>query len=288
LRSRVVAGCAALLILLGGCTRSQRALPFPCLPGGVEVDRTVEGRPIETLVLGSGPQTILLIASIHGNESAGTPLLQQLVKYVRRDKDLLTGWRLVLLPIANPDGYVHRVRYNSHGIDLNRNFAASNRQSLARYGTTELSEPESKLIVRMLDQYKPARIVSIHQPLTCIDYDGPAEEIAFSIARYCELPVKLVGSRPGSLGSFAGVDKGIPIITLELPKRATLLAPGELWRRYGRALLAAVSYPAVPPGGGLATEERWVLGVSILLMVIAISILAWLVSRRSRVAGTSV
>jgi protein MpaA len=158
---------------------------------------------------------------------------------------LLQGRRVVFLPIANPDGYVHNVRTNSHGIDLNRNFGASNRQDLRRYGT-ELSEPESTLIAAVLKQYKPVRIVSIHQPLSCIDYDGPAEQLAQLMAKYCELPVKLVGSRPGSLGSYAGVDLGIPIVTLELPRTAGSLTAPEVWRRYGVALLASITYPAQP------------------------------------------
>lgn len=212
-----------------------------------------------------------MMASIHGNEVAGTPLLQQLVKLLAAKKQLLEGKRVVLLPIANPDGYVHNVRYNSHGIDLNRNFGASNRQNLARYGTSQLSEPESLLIAGLLQKYRPTRIVSIHQPMSCIDYDGPAEELAQLMVRYCELPVKRIGSRPGSLGSYAGVDLGIPIITLELPRKASSLAPGEAWRRYGRTLLAAVTYPSEPQS--LGTLSGWgVFGLFSVLLCAAVVI----------------
>ena len=85
-------------------------------------------------------------------------------------------------------------------------------------------------------------IVSIHQPLKCIDYDGPAKELAEEMARHCDLPVRKIGAMPGSLGSYAGITLGIPIITLELPKEATNLNSEVLWQRYGPVLIAAIGY----------------------------------------------
>jgi protein MpaA len=267
-----------LLLLCPGC-RHVRSLPHPALPDSHQVGTSVEGRPIECLEIGSGSQCILLLATIHGNESAGTPLLQKLVQFSRQHAELLQDRKLVLVPIANPDGYVHQKRFNSHGIDLNRNFATTNRESNRRYGITELSEPESKLLFRLLDQYQPARIISIHQPLTCIDYDGPAAEIAARMAEYCDLPMKRVGSRPGSLGSYAGVDLGIPIITLELPRSASYRLPGNLWHKYGPALLAFVSYPEPPP---LIRETPFSLILIAGTILLVLAILALILRRRIR------
>ena len=42
---------------------------------------------------------------------------------------------------------------------------------------------------------------------------------------------------PGSLGSWAGIDQGIPVITLELPKRHS--GPRS-WQRNRAALLAVI------------------------------------------------
>ena len=78
------------------------------------------------------------------------------------------------------------------------------------------------------------------QPISCIDYDGPAEELARAMAAVCGLPVRKLGVRAGSLGSYAGVDLGIPIITIELPGSASRLDADELWQRYGAALEAAI------------------------------------------------
>jgi len=95
----------------------------------------------------------------------------------------------------------------------------------------------------LIEIYAPDRIVSIHQPLSCIDYDGPGIALARRMAEHCDLPIKKLGARPGSLGSYAGLTLGIPIITLELPRSADALDEQSLWDKYGAALVAAVAYP---------------------------------------------
>ncbi|HMP08650.1 MAG TPA: hypothetical protein PJ982_20065, partial [Lacipirellulaceae bacterium] len=60
-------------------------------------------------------------------------------------------------------------------------------------------------------------------------------------AGQCKLAVKVVGSRPGSRGSFGGLTLGKPIITLEVPEDAGMDGP-KLWQEYGEALIAAMRY----------------------------------------------
>jgi protein MpaA len=145
--------------------------------------------------------------------------------------------------VANPDGLANNTRYNAKGVDLNRNFEAANRFNSKQTGLVALSEPEARVIRQLIQQYNPDRIVSIHQPLSCIDYDGPARMLADRMGQYCPLPVKKVGARPGSLGSYAGVTLGLPIITFEMTQADSKLDSAALWRKYGRALLAAIVYP---------------------------------------------
>jgi protein MpaA len=204
---------------------------------------SVEGRPIECVELGNGRDVVLIMATIHGSEPAGTPLVQRLVGYLSDRPDLLEGRRVLLLPVANPDGFASGNRHNAHGIDLNRNFPASNYHSADHHGPAALSEPESVAIHRMLEGCRPNRIVSIHQPIACIDYDGPAEALALAMAEHTDLPVKKLGGRAGSLGSYVGITLGIPIITVELPRAASGLEGRVLWERYGSMLLAAVRFP---------------------------------------------
>ncbi|MHC4430221.1 MAG: DUF2817 domain-containing protein [Planctomycetota bacterium] len=207
------------------------------------VGTSVEGRPIMCLVLGEGPDVTLIMATIHGNEPAGTPLVRRLATHLRQNPEMLHGRKVVLLRLANPDGLAHNSRYNTRGVDLNRNFEAANRLNSKQSGLMALSEPESRAIRRVILQYKPDRIVTIHQPLACIDYDGPAQELAERMGQYCALPVKKLGARPGSLGSYAGMTLGIPIITFEMLASDSQLDSEVLWQKYGKALVAAIVYP---------------------------------------------
>jgi murein peptide amidase A len=204
------------------------------------IGHSVEGRPLVCRTVGDGEYVVLMIASIHGNESAGTPLLNRLAEQVVETPELLAGVTLVLLPVVNPDGVENRGRYNTRGVDLNRNFPADNRENSSRYGLNALSEPESLAIYQVMNDVLPNHIVTLHEPLQCVDYDGPAEALAAAMSEYCPLPVKKLGSRPGSLGSYAGVTLGIPTITFELPRNAATQPPELLWRFYGEALIQAV------------------------------------------------
>ncbi|MHC4642196.1 MAG: M14 family zinc carboxypeptidase [Planctomycetota bacterium] len=207
------------------------------------VAKSRENRPIAHSVLGQGTDVIFVLAAIHGNEKAGIPLVRRLEKYLQQHPEMLKGRKAVLLPVANPDGVARNSRYNARGIDLNRNFPAFNRINSNRFGFTPLSEPESHFIFQLVRQYSPDRIISLHQPLACIDYDGPSRALANRMAQYCNLPLKKLGAKPGSLGSHAGVKLGIPIISLELPRNADRLNSERLWQHYGPALVAAITYP---------------------------------------------
>ena len=228
-------------------TSPSRPMPKPStflIPGQYRIVGTsVRRLPILSFVLGQGADVTFILAAIHGNEAAGVSLVRRLGKYLQQQSHLMEGRRVVLLAVANPDGMAHRSRFNANGVDLNRNFPSANRVNDRRSGATPLSEPEARVVKQLIDQYSPDRIISIHQPLTCIDYDGPGTTLAVRMAQYCSLPVKKLGARPGSLGSYAGVDLGIPIITLEMRQNDSGLDSNILWQRYGKALIAAIVYP---------------------------------------------
>lgn len=209
------------------------------------IGQSVQNRPIECFRFGDGPETILVLASIHGNESAGTPLAYKLIEHLQKDRRLLANRTILIIPAANPDGYAAGTRDNTNEVDLNRNFPAANRINITEYGTHPLSEPETVALKEVIQAYRPARIVSIHTPLSCIDYDGPGQTIAENMARVCDLPVTKLGAHPGSMGAYVGETLGIPIITLELRETDKILTPDELWAKYGRAILAAIVYPEI-------------------------------------------
>lgn len=219
-------------------------VPAPTIPTQYRIAGTsVQGRPIMYTTLGQGPDVTFILAAIHGNESAGTGLVQRLAKHLKQNQHLLERRAVVLLPVANPDGVAYNTRNNASKVNLNRNFPTANRINNSEFGYMALSEPETRVIYELIRQYNPDRIVNIHQPLGCVDYDGPGYALASRMAQYCNLPVKKIGARPGSLGSYAGLTLGVPIVTFEMTQDDSFLGSETLWQKYGDALLASITYP---------------------------------------------
>ena len=85
---------------------------------------------------------------------------------------------------------------------------------------------------------RPRRILSIHSITgePCNNFDGPAEPLARAMASANGYAVKeQIGyPTPGSLGSWAGGDLGIPVVTLELPVASR---GAEAWQRNRSAIL---------------------------------------------------
>lgn len=206
-----------------------------------KIGESVSGRPIEVRSVGNPDlPAVLYLSTIHGDEWAGTPLLQKLESHLLRRPELLRTHHAVMIPVLNPDGYAADRRTNDHGVDLNRNFPADNFQSSANHGMAPLSEPESTALHGLIESLSPERIISMHQPYGVLDFDGPAEGLAYLMAAVCDLPVKRVGSRPGSLGSWVGLEKKLPIITVEFHRGDHRLGAEELWSRYGAMLLVCL------------------------------------------------
>ncbi len=203
---------------------------------------STKGKPITYTKLGNGSNVTLLFASIHGSERAGTPILNRFKNYLMENCELLDGKTVIIIPVANPDGFAKKTRYNANGIDLNRNFPADNRENNKTNGHFALSEIESYELYKIINIYKPSKILAFHAAMNCIDYDGPAEELAERLAAKCKLPLKKVGARPGSLGSYVGLELNMPIITVEMTKEDSKSSEAQLWRDYKDMLIEAVNY----------------------------------------------
>ena len=248
--STALAGCRTVDVKPPAATAAEAVTPPPPIKSTntaelasdrTVIGRSVEGRPIEAFVRGdpAGP-CVLMIASIHGNEPAGTPLLARMMDVLREDPARAHGRRVVLIPVANPDGVAARRRANANRVDLNRNFPADNFRGSSSHGGAPLSQPESRAIHALIARERPTRVVSIHMPTAQIDWDGDGEALARRMAALCPLPAKRMGSRPGSLGSWVGLTLDRPILTVELRGGDRRLDDDTLWRTYGDALLSVL------------------------------------------------
>ena len=217
---------------------------------------SVRGEPLTMYVFGSGTDVTFVFAAIHGDEPTAAYVGRKLLEHLRRSPPSDSNRTIALLPLANPDGVASGTRANANGVDCNRNFPAGNWKTRlwgrANSGGHPGSEPETAAVMKAVENLKPTRIISIHSGLRCNNPDGPAEaaDLAAVLARYNGYPVQAsVGyPTPGSFGSWAGNDLGIPVVTLELPRHNN----GEkAWAENRSGLLAVMGVrPAVARGAG--------------------------------------
>jgi murein peptide amidase A len=204
---------------------------------------SVEGRPIEAVWFGSGSQTVVYFGAFHGDEPESAEVVQEFADYLRANPEVLEDRRAVLVPVVNPDGLRRKQRKNFNQVDLNRNFPTSNWKSEGKEtnywgGTGPASEPETRVVIDLLKRFQPDRIISIHCPYKCVNYDGPAERLAqaMSAENGYSVEASIGYPTPGSFGNYAGVEKQIPTITLELPPTGE----EDVWGDNREALLKAL------------------------------------------------
>jgi hypothetical protein len=92
-----------------------------------EIGKTVEGRPLELVRIGSpsAPRRIFIRARAHAFESGGNWTVEGLIKrLLEKDPEIkkyLKQYCLYIMPMANKDGVVRgKTRFNANGYDLNR------------------------------------------------------------------------------------------------------------------------------------------------------------------------
>ena len=176
--------------------------------------KTVNGNHI-LCIKNSDWNGVLVIGVVHGDEPQGEYLINE---YLKGNKDS----RLAFIPVLNPDGKELGVRVNANGVDLNRNFPTQNWEKTERNeffgGNSSASEVETKFLINLVEELKPKLILTLHAPFKVVNFDGPAKSIALMISDIIKYPVEenIGYPTPGSFGTWAGVEKRIPTITLEL------------------------------------------------------------------------
>lgn len=223
---------------------------------------------------GSGENTTLVLGGVHPDEITPIPMVFRFANHLATNPHLVgSESRVIVAPLVNPDGFFRKVakRTNLHGVDLNRNFFtkdwyasakpwwAEKRKRDARHfpGHIPNSEIETLFQIWLIDTYKPDKIISVHAPLGFYDYDGPGERKSSSLTSSEQKAKKLVHAMsasshnykvvdysfyPGSLGNYAGNERGIPTITLEL-ETTNPAKVDAYWAQFSPGLEQAIRYP---------------------------------------------
>ncbi|SEI70847.1 Zinc carboxypeptidase [Myroides marinus] len=178
-----------------------------------EKGMSVEGRSIKTISWGVGSTRIFMWSQMHGNESTTTKAALDFLLMLNDCKeDFVAQWyqkfTLLIVPILNPDGAHYYTRVNANQVDLNRD-------------SIDLSQPESKLLRKLFEEFKPHYAFNLHDQRTIfgVGDTGKPATISFLAPSYNEAreindnrleAIKLIvsmnddlqGVIPGQVGRF--------------------------------------------------------------------------------------
>ncbi|MFD0962493.1 M14 family metallopeptidase [Pseudofulvibacter geojedonensis] len=117
------------------------------------IGTSVKKRKIYSFNIGVGNKRILVWSQMHGNESTTTKALFDFFNYLMLSNEnvdkLLRSYTFCFIPILNPDGAEYYTRFNANQVDLNRD-------------AQKLSQPESKVLRKVYDSFKPHFCFNLH------------------------------------------------------------------------------------------------------------------------------
>ena len=212
-----------------------------------EIGRTVLGRPIGALRVDAAGYArprppVVLFGAIHGDEPLGVHCLAQLISELMAQPPGRETW---IVPALNLDGLAAGSKNNANDVDLNRNFAAASWRAEHKPGyhpgAAPESEPETRALVELIERSGAERLIALHSPFRTVNWDGAGRELAEAMAALNGYGASSdIGyPTPGSFGAKYGVDRGLEVITLEIP----FLSEEEAWRENRAALRHAVDLP---------------------------------------------
>jgi protein MpaA len=171
----------------------------------------------------SAAARVLVVGCIHGDECAGAAVTRILARSS-------PGFDLWLVPNLNPDGLALGRRQNGRGVDLNRNFPSGWRGGgspwdLEYPGPQPLSEPESRVTVRLIRRLRPDFTIWFHQPQGLVRAWGPSLSAGRRYARLAHMRFRAMHWPAGTAPNWQNHRfPGESAFVVELPSGS--LSPG--------------------------------------------------------------
>ncbi|HEX2110512.1 MAG TPA: DUF2817 domain-containing protein [Gaiellaceae bacterium] len=201
--------------------------------------RSVRGRPIRAFVLGDADaeRRILVVGCIHGNECAGVAVTRRLARATVASETAF--W---IVHNVNPDGAALGVRQNARGVDLNRNFGSEWRPIGRRWdpqysGPRPWSEPETRLVRRLVLRVRPDVTLWFHQPQALVRAWGGSVASARRYARLAGVPYRSIRWPAGTAPNWQNHRfPGTASFVVELPAGGLSASAAARYARAVRAL----------------------------------------------------
>lgn len=243
------------------------------------VRNSIKGNPIIWYVFGEQSDDLpknkinstLIMCGVHGDEITPVKFCFDIINDLKNRPELIADKQIIVAPIVTPDSFFtgKPSRTNARGVDINRNFPTKDWSAKAlhlwkhRYGSDKrrypgkyaLSEQETIFQVNLINRYHPDKIISVHAPLTLLDYDGPAftnskgasaKDLLVQMSEHAgKYKISNYPFFPGSLGNWAGNEQRIPTYTLELPN-SDWTKTDQYFRQFKTAILYAIEHSLLP------------------------------------------
>jgi hypothetical protein len=172
-----------------------------------KVGKSIEGRDIYLISMGSGKTKVFLWSQMHGDEPTATAALFDIFNlfldenaYPELKKFLLSNLSIYIIPMVNPDGAEEFQRRNIVEIDLNRD-------------VVRLQTPEAKTLKNVFDSLKADFGFNLHDQgrdysvgnsfnPASISFLAPSPDYEKSITAPREKAMKLIGNMVDVLNEF--------------------------------------------------------------------------------------
>ena len=190
----------------------------------IKFAETALGLPIHGFQWITAPQKphALVIGGVHGDEPEGVVCARGVFEALRESYTL--NLNLTLIPEFNPEGVLLKTRGNSNKVDLNRNLPTKDWSPVAatvRYfpGPSAMSEKENQFLVKFIETQKPDVIFSLHswKPMLNVNGHLPEAQVIAEQTGYV-IEAEIGYPTPGSLGTYAGLERNIPTLTYEIER----------------------------------------------------------------------
>jgi hypothetical protein len=164
------------VILLPSYTPSNTppAITRTPLPTSFVFGQSAGGRELLAYRYGTGRHWILLVGGIHAGFEANTSSLMESLRleWQSRSNEILPDVSFIVIPRLNPDGAergrILEGRFNSNGVDLNRNWGcgwaetAEFREGPVDPGLAPFDQPETSALAALIQETQPSVVLFYH------------------------------------------------------------------------------------------------------------------------------
>ena len=128
-----------------------------------EIGKSVQGRAIHQVKIGTGATKILMWSQMHGNESTTTKGLFDFFNFLQSDNEMAkrikSDYTLLCIPMLNPDGAFLYTRENANEVDLNRD-------------AFNATQPEMQVLHDVYKSFNPDYCYNLHDQRTIFGTEG--------------------------------------------------------------------------------------------------------------------